>query len=586
MRLWQSLVKMLENPDPDERAYSALLIGKDGWNDEPVVERLRKMLESDSDVLCRACAGLALVNLGKLSRAELEAITSLQLDIPQERFERVTERIAAALAPQKEYYAEPLALAWEELTEEDRKFAVQGGPPNAPCMRRGMAIYRRGPEKPAAYQVDYTKAIPGSAADLPGLKLDLRHQDMNVRYAAIEVLERMAPSREAAEVLLGALEADQEYSVKESAIHALVKFKDHGDLIVPHLDRVMKGKNKAKVKEAAGKLRVTLGAADAPEGPLGAIIADLRSANEEARRIAARELQRMGPGGAAAIPQLIALLKDKSKGVRHASAGALGDIGPAAAPAVPALIPMLEDRGKGSVRGSVARAIGRIGPAAASSIPALLVMLRAEDQELELEIAAEALVKVGHDRGEVFRELAPKIEQLFVRSQASATMPLKALRDDCDVPDLAWHFALKLLRAARKSPANLPLREALIDIIGAAGPLAKEAHGDLAKIAKESSVALPVAAARAIFKVAGGPDEAAYPALINCFRRPDWLTYPTYYFDRAHAELAGLLAQMPAHADEIVPLFEAHLARALEQGDREIAVSALRGAIEKLGGAA
>jgi HEAT repeat protein len=125
---------------------------------------------------------------------------------------------------------------------------------------------------------------------------------------------------------------------------------------------------KSADEEKRGKANLAL--MDAGEKAAPALIEMLQGPDPVHRATAASTLYGMGGRGRAAVPALAVLLSDPDKDIRVAAAMALENMGPDAAEAVPALTKALKDQ-EGMVRQRVAIALGNIGPAARSAVPAL-----------------------------------------------------------------------------------------------------------------------------------------------------------------------------------------------------------------------
>jgi HEAT repeat protein len=125
---------------------------------------------------------------------------------------------------------------------------------------------------------------------------------------------------------------------------------------------------KSTNEETRGKANLAL--MDAGEAAVPALVEMLQGPDPAQRGTAARTLYGMGGRGKAAVPALAVLLSDADTENRVAAAMALENMGPDAAPAVPALIKALKDR-EGLVRQRTVIALGTIGPAAREAVPAL-----------------------------------------------------------------------------------------------------------------------------------------------------------------------------------------------------------------------
>jgi HEAT repeat protein len=125
---------------------------------------------------------------------------------------------------------------------------------------------------------------------------------------------------------------------------------------------------KSADEEKRGKANLALMDAGALAVP--ALVEMLQGADPVHRATAASTLYGMGGRGKAAVPALAVVLSDPDKDIRVAAAMALENMGPDAAEAVPALIKALKDK-EGLVRQRAVIALGNIGPAAREAIPAL-----------------------------------------------------------------------------------------------------------------------------------------------------------------------------------------------------------------------
>jgi HEAT repeat protein len=125
---------------------------------------------------------------------------------------------------------------------------------------------------------------------------------------------------------------------------------------------------KSADEEVRGKANLAL--MEAGEKAAPALIEMVQGPDPPLRARAAATLYGMGGRGKAAVPALAVLLSDPDADNRVAAAMALENMGPDAAAAVPALIGALKDK-EGLVRQRAVIALGNIGPAARSAVPAL-----------------------------------------------------------------------------------------------------------------------------------------------------------------------------------------------------------------------
>jgi HEAT repeat protein len=97
------------------------------------------------------------------------------------------------------------------------------------------------------------------------------------------------------------------------------------------------------------------GAAAVPE--LRALLA--RTTDDDLRAEIAKTLGRMGPAAAAAVPDLVKLLERKAMWPRYCAVEALGRMGQAAVPVLPKIVPLTRDRDR-DVAGAAVEAVQRL----------------------------------------------------------------------------------------------------------------------------------------------------------------------------------------------------------------------------------
>ena len=171
--------------------------------------------------------------------------------------------------------------------------------------------------------------------------------------------------------------------------------------------------------------------------------AQLDSPTASERSAAAVALGRLGPQGAAAVPQLAELLGDDDEEVRANAAWALGHVGPAAAEAVAELADALLDD-SAAVRGRAAVALGALGASAAPAAEVLRDGLRDADPASRAAMAG-ALWCVSGEAGEALpvllemlgsddapsrRQAAQALERVGPLAAVAAPALVTALGDD------------------------------------------------------------------------------------------------------------------------------------------------------------
>ena len=230
----------------------------------------------------------------------------------------------------------------------------------------------------------------------------------------------------------------------------------------------------------------------------------LAASEAGARRDAAFQLGKIGPGAKAALPALVKALQDSDKQVWSFSIAAITALGPEAKDAIPALLDGLNsrtgrdrDRRQGMVR--YAYALTRIGPEA---IPPLIKALSADDSGLRAG-AARALGGMGPGA----KEAIPALRENFGHGEASvrqeATDALALIGADAVAPvseALGWNEPLQ------RASAALTLAQ-----LGAAASSAEPAL--LQMLAKETDASARAAALTALPKISADPLKAG-PLLV------------------------------------------------------------------------
>lgn len=199
--------------------------------------------------------------------------------------------------------------------------------------------------------------LPPLRKSVPGLALLLAHKQVEVRLAALYVLESLeGVAAPAADTLVNALQDADPY-VRMGAARALGRMAPQGG-------------DKATV--ALGKL--------------------LEDDNGDVRITTVTVLGRYGPAGKAAVPALGRVIRGGEAAMRLEAIRAVVAVGAEAQPAIPALISALSFADV-AVRSAAARALGTFGPAAKDAVKPLRLALDDADATVRLA-AGEALVNI------------------------------------------------------------------------------------------------------------------------------------------------------------------------------------------------
>jgi HEAT repeat protein len=279
--------------------------------------------------------------------------------------------------------------------------------------------------------------------DVPALTKLLHDKDPQVRGRAVDRLgflgKRAVPAMPDMIALLGDEETAEPYLVAPNRVgdfaqHALSRIGQPA--VRPLMDALESPKENAREQAAAALAAMETPPTDA----LPALLKRLHDSGKGVRRNVARALGRIGKNakrtipeildlakndvdeivryeaiaaaammdedGKIAIPACIQALKDKSPYVRSSASASLGNYHAKAESAVAALILGLDDQGSHLVavtpdmglprlvRDDVAEALGRIGRTAAPALPKLRKMLHSDNDEENVAIVAQAILRI------------------------------------------------------------------------------------------------------------------------------------------------------------------------------------------------
>ncbi len=129
---------------------------------------------------------------------------------------------------------------------------------------------------------------------------------------------------------------------------------------------------------------------------LAALISRLKDPDVQARLNAIDVLESLGPGAAAAVPDLVQALSDSNGFVRWAAARTLGKIGPADSERTAAALGRLLNDADPDIRQAASGALERYGPEARSALLELMHALPRSDPTLRLAIA-RVLLNIGSE---------------------------------------------------------------------------------------------------------------------------------------------------------------------------------------------
>ncbi|MEO2025979.1 MAG: HEAT repeat domain-containing protein [Fuerstiella sp.] len=231
----------------------------------------------------------------------------------------------------------------------------------------------------------------GSNAELvlPKLQPLLVDDSASVRAIALSALAEFGPLAQKTIPAVCGMVNDDSTIVRAAAARALGQIGEGSEEAVHALMDAIDDPHGGVTIQAANSLS-QLGATGVP-----ALIRLLDKPHY--RDLAVTVLGEIGPAAKTAVPALVALLKSDNEQLRRESFIALATIGPEATAAVPALLKILRDPEAGSSRGGAAYVLGHIGEQ--TSIPVLKKILSgAGNTEAKvLRAAAWALVMLQPD---------------------------------------------------------------------------------------------------------------------------------------------------------------------------------------------
>jgi len=511
------LISALKKGAPDERISAANAAAEIGPSASGAVADLMAVLKSGAPE-ARIAAANALGAIGAGASTAGEALRSARTWEGSGRRGDVMLAAQRALlkvqwpeggAPPEEDAGEAvrrLIMQLQSEAEPSRQKAASGLADMANAAREAVpalieALQDR--ERPAAHP-SVVKALaaigPDSKSAVPELVAILREDERKALHElAAEALGRIGPdaAEEAVAILIEAL--SREAPLSQVSAQALQSICPDSEGLVPPLLAALKEANNATVRAAAAEALGRIGP-DAAEA-IGEVAAVLSSdSSPDVRMAAARALGKIGPKSAGVLTVLTRALQDQEARVRETAAATLGEMGSAAQEAVERLAAGLKGDADPAVRRRAAKALTQINPTDRVVVRALQRALRSEDRELRM-CTVQALAAVGPDAKEMAGHLVTTFrrdEDLEVRLAAARTTQA------IDPSNQVFLFAL---RSALRDK-TLKVRETAADILGQLGAKSVEAVPNLIKALKEDeAMAVQIAAARALVKIAPGSDE-------------------------------------------------------------------------------
>lgn len=334
------------------------------------------------------------------------------------------------------------------------------------CLRHGDTLYRG-----RLFLVSDVLCQIGEPA-VPFLTEALSHEHPTVRQGAAEALTYLGErARDAATALETSLN-DQDFKVRMQAATALCNISGISGEREKALEVLREGllggdEEFAFFAYCLSNLRPP------PDAFAGDLVAMIRTRQNE--RAALDLISSFGPGAADAVPVLLERLKEED-GLTYARFRALASIAPGDERVVAGLVTLLES-GSAELECRAARQLAEVGPAARSALPYLLGRLRDLSRPVDpQQVPPDGVQTTGLGRSQLARRLYSRTERC----------------------------------------------RAIVDALGALGLPAAPAVPSLENLLEHEDPDLRLAAAGALWKITGMPDQSA-PVLLAELRDPSSL---------------------------------------------------------------
>jgi HEAT repeat protein len=320
----------------------------------------------------------------------------------------------------------------------------------------------------------------------PALNEALSNENENVRLGVLKALEGIRPWRKSTITHIEKTLTDRSENIRKAAIHALNSSRD--ERVIPMLIQSLKSEREHALRESCAVGIGNFGekAKDAAKPLFDAI----RKDDGEACATYSWALAMLGEPG---IEYLVRILRDKDLSRLHSTvAYSIYRIGPDGASAVPALIETLDSRDD-RARYMAILALGEVGPGAKAGLAKLKHRIRLEDERTQIEIA-EAIFKIKPSEPEPIQiclkgMLNRDDEEVLIRTYQ--VMEMMGSKSSKAVPEL--------IKALRDEQAATRIMAA--NVLGAIGPMAKDAMPVLKLAAKDGNEKVRSAAKVALEKI-------------------------------------------------------------------------------------
>lgn len=441
------LMDALRDPEPSVRENSLLALRSVGADFGPAMPALIALLADRKDSI-RNEASDALVRCGVGALPTLCAA----VDAPQPLARRQIAIILYRMGILQPVVAAALETLWKDrhmaVRAESFKALVRMGFVTAdqvgqalrdeadPVVDEGLgAVVRFGPR---------------AAATLPEVRRLLKESRARSSEPVLAALAAIGPQAQPAIADVLPFLGDPHAATRAAAGRTLARIGMASNVLVPLLAQIVVNDSDASVAlQAADVLReIDAGAARAL---VPRIVERLRTGDVLARQAAAGALGGLGIEARSAVAPLCGALHDADSRVVGTAACALGRIGPGAAAAAPELIKLLKAPGTAiSMRAVVIESIGTIGLAAdAVATPVLVAAYREHEHDPPLSImantrAGEAFDRESVDRAAVREQTLAALGNIGIATREVEAVLRRAL--DHSAPGTRWSACLTLGR--------------------------------------------------------------------------------------------------------------------------------------------
>ncbi len=393
-----ALIEVLEEGPPSARGSAAWALGEIGPRAREAIPALVAISTSaDRNVRMHAVTALSRLggDPGRILPLLFENVMSESIISDSVR------RMGAAAVPALLSMMREEIARREEMGPGGRSAAVSKSPP-WPLISREAVLYGVGAEaipylleiagnpgdelRPVALRA-LGKTGPRAGEAVPLLIEALEDPRSDVKRSAITALGWIGPASEKAVPPLSAFLENRSDSIKEAAAEALGRIGPAASAAVPPLERMLSAGPRERLVAALALWRISRSIP-----ALSVLVSGVKPGTSATLDLALESLKEVGPPAREAVPRLRELMRSKDFPVRKRSLAVLASIGPGAAAALPEVLDALKT--DGGLGGLAAETLGNMGPGAKRALPVLRELLEGKDEHLR-KLSLQAAAGIG-----------------------------------------------------------------------------------------------------------------------------------------------------------------------------------------------